>query len=171
MSISQTLLPEFDQEMASTRKILERVPEDKFTYKPHEKSMTLGRLAGHIAEMPSWAVHTMQLEVLEMQPGEKPFAPPTSKEILDSFDKSVGEARAAIAAASDEDFHKIWTFKYDGKPLISMPRVAVLRGMVMNHMIHHRGQLGVYLRLNEVEVPGMYGPSADEMKYWSAQNA
>ena len=171
MSISQMLMPEFDQEMASTRKILERVPEDKFAYQPHEKSMTLGRLAGHVAEMPSWAVHTMQLEVMEMDAGQKPYVPSSASELLENFDKAVAESRALIAGASDEDFQKIWTFKYAGKAIISMPRVAVLRSMMMNHMIHHRGQLGVYLRLNEVEVPGMYGPSADEMKYWSTQNA
>lgn len=170
-NISASLLPEFDAEMANTRKILERVPDSKFDYKPHEKSMALGRLASHIAEMPNWASHTIQMEVLEMTPGQKPYMAETTEQLLIDFDKYVAEARALIAGASDEDLHKIWTFRWDGKDIMSMPRFAVLRGVVMNHMIHHRAQLGVYLRLNEVEIPGMYGPSADEMKFWQTQTA
>jgi len=161
------LLPEFDQEMANTRKILERVPEDKLDFKPHEKSMTMRRLAGHVAEMPMWAKTTIDLDVLELQPGMQPNEPKTRKELLDNFDKQVAEARAAIAGVSDENLARIWTLKYRGQEIIAQPRTAVLRGMVMNHMIHHRAQLGVYLRLNEVELPGMYGPSADEMKWFS----
>ncbi len=171
-TISSALLPEFDAEMASTRKILELVPNDKFDYKPHEKSMALGRLASHIAEMANWAGHTIQVEVLSMKPGDKPYLAENREQLLADFDKYVSEARALIAGASDEDLHKMWTFRYDGKDMMSMPRTAVLRSMVMNHMIHHRAQLGVYLRLNEVEIPGMYGPSADEMKFWqSSQSA
>ncbi len=169
MPISQMLLPEFDQEMANTRKILELVPEDRFDYKPHEKSMTLGRLASHVAEMPGWAKATIESDVLELQPGQQPFNAKTRQEILDSFDKNVGEARALLAATSDEHMGKTWSLRMAGKDMFSMPRVAVLRGMVMNHMIHHRAQLGVYLRLNNVVFPGMYGPSADEMKRWQAQ--
>lgn len=169
--ISTALLPEFDAEMANTRKILERVPDDKFDYKPHDKSMTLGRLASHVAELPNWASHTIQMEVLEMTPGQKPYQAETGAQLLSDFDKYVSEARALIAGASDEDLHKIWTFRYGGKDVMAMPRVAVLRGMVMNHLIHHRAQLGVYLRLNDVEIPGMYGPSADEMKFWQPQAA
>jgi uncharacterized damage-inducible protein DinB len=171
MSISETLLPEFDQEMASTRKMLERVPEDKFDYKPHEKSMALGRLAGHVGELPSWAKHTLETEVLKIEAGQKPYNPASKQELLDKFDADVLEARAAIAAATDEDFAKIWSLEYGGKLIMSMPRTVVMRSMVMNHLIHHRAQLGVYLRLNEVEVPGMYGPSADEAKFWSTTAA
>jgi uncharacterized damage-inducible protein DinB len=170
-SISESLLPEFDQEMASTRKILERVPNDNRDYKPHEKSMTLGRLAGHVAELPTWAAHTIQVEVLEMTPGQKPYVAPATDELVAEFDKRVAEARALLAGATDEDLNKTWTFRYGGKDIISMPRYAVLRSMVMNHLIHHRAQLGVYLRLNEVEIPGMYGPSADEMKFWQPAQA
>jgi uncharacterized damage-inducible protein DinB len=169
--ISASLLPEFDAEMANTRKILERVPDGTFDYKPHEKSMPLGRLASHVAEMPNWATHTIQMEVLEMQPGQKPYLAATREQLLADFDKYVTEARALLEGASDEELHKTWTFRYGGKEVMSMPRVAVLRGMVMNHMIHHRAQLGVYLRLNEIELPGMYGPSADEMKFWQPQAA
>lgn len=166
--ISKMLLPEFDQEMQNTRKMLELVPEGKFNYKPHEKSMTLGRLAGHLAEFPSWGVHTLSMEVMEMQPGQKPYEPQSKQELLEKFDKDLAEARQRIEAATDEDFQKIWKFIYAGQEVISLPRKEVMRGMVMNHMIHHRAQLGVYLRLNEIEIPGMYGPSADEMKFWTA---
>jgi uncharacterized damage-inducible protein DinB len=172
MSIAQALLPEFDQEMANTRKILELVPEDKLDYKPHDKSMPLGRLAGHVAEMAGWGTTTMSTEGLELTSGNtKPFAPKSRKELLDSFDKGVKEARAAIAAAKDEDFDVIWTLSYNGQTIFSLPRGAVIRSMVISHVIHHRAQLGVYLRLNEVEFPGMYGPSADEMKQFQTAQA
>jgi uncharacterized damage-inducible protein DinB len=169
MPISQMLLPEFDQEMGNTRKILELVPEDRFDYKPHEKSMTLGRLASHVAEMPGWAKVTIETDMLELQPGQQAFNAKSRQELLESFDKNVVEARAALAGTTDEQMGKTWSLRVAGKDMFSMPRVAVLRGMVMNHMIHHRAQLGVYLRLNNVEFPGMYGPSADEMKKWQAQ--
>jgi uncharacterized damage-inducible protein DinB len=171
MPISQTLLPEFDQEMANTRKLLERVPDGKFDYRPHEKSMTLGRLAGHVAEVPSYATATIRMDKLELTGSEKPFHPTSKKELLESFDKYVAEARQAISSVSDEDLGKVWSLRFGGKDVFSMPRVAVLRGMVMNHLIHHRAQLQVYLRLNNVEIPGMYGPSADEMKNWQTQSA
>ena len=164
MPIAQMLLPEFDQEMANTRKMLERVPEDKLNYKPHEKSMTLGRLAGHVAEIPSYATGALRFERMDITGEEKHFTPASRKELLDSFDKVVAEARGSLAAASDEDLAKIWTLTYKGNQVFSMPRSAVLRSMVMSHLIHHRAQLGVYLRLNNVKIPGMYGPSADEMK-------
>ena len=171
MPISQMLLPEFDHEMANTRKLLERVPDGNFDYKPHEKSMTLGRLAGHVAEVPSYATATIRMDKLELTGSEKPFHPTSKKELLESFDKYVAEARQAISTASDEDLGKIWSLRFGGKDVFSMPRVAVLRSMVMNHLIHHRAQLQVYLRLNNVEIPGMYGPSADEMKNWQTQSA
>jgi uncharacterized damage-inducible protein DinB len=166
MPIAQMLLPEFDQEMANTRKILERVPDGKFDYKPHERSMTLGRLAAHVAEIPSYATNTIRLERMDFTGNEKPFTPADRKELLDRFDKNSEEARGMIVGVSDADLAKIWTLSFKGKEIFSMPRVAVLRGMVMNHLVHHRAQLGVYLRLNNVEIPGMYGPSADEMKAW-----
>jgi uncharacterized damage-inducible protein DinB len=171
MTISEMLLPEFDQEMANTRKILERVPEDKVGYKPHEKSMALGRLASHTAELPSWVAFTIQKELLELQAGQQPYSAKSRKELLEKFDENVTEARQQIAGATDEDLQKTWTMKFDGQTVLSMPRAAVLRSVIMNHMIHHRAQLGVYLRLNEIEIPGMYGPSADEMKFWEPQAA
>ncbi|MCU1274231.1 MAG: DinB family protein [Bryobacterales bacterium] len=171
MTISQTLLPEFDEEMKNTRKLLERVPENRFDYQPHAKSMTLGRLAGHVAELPEWAKMTIEIDNLDLQPGQQPYIAKSTKDLLSTFDKSVTEARKAISGASDEHMNKTWSLTFSGKPVFSMPRVAVLRISFMNHLIHHRAQLGVYLRLNEVEIPGMYGPSADEMKFWSAQSS
>jgi uncharacterized damage-inducible protein DinB len=166
MPMSQALLPEFDHEMANTRKTLERVPEDKFGWKPHEKSMTMGRLATHVAEMVEWIPTTFESESFDfMPPGAPPYQPKNAAsraELLDKFDKGVSKARAAIAGASDAEMMTTWTLLGGGKTIFSMPRVAVLRGMVINHMIHHRGQLAVYLRLNDVPVPALYGPSADE---------
>src|SRR5580692_8866684 len=170
MPIAQMLLPEFDQEMANTRKMLERVPDGKFDYKPHEKSMALGRLAGHTAEMPSWVAGTLKFERMDFTGEEKPFSPATRQEILDAFDKNVVDAREALSKASDEDLMKVWTLTYKGQQIFAMPRAAVLRTMVLSHLIHHRSQLGVYLRLNNIEIPGMYGPSADE-KNMFAQTA
>jgi uncharacterized damage-inducible protein DinB len=171
MSLAQMILPEFDQEMASTRKMLERVPDGRFEYQPHEKSMTLGRLAAHVAQIPSYATGTLSVERMDFTGEEKPFAPVTRQELLEAFDKYVAEARGMLAAASDEELAKIWTLTFKGQQIFSMPRAAVLRTMVMSHLIHHRAQLGVYLRLCNVEIPGMYGPSADEMKMWQAKGA
>jgi uncharacterized damage-inducible protein DinB len=161
MTISEMLLPEFDQEMANTRIILECVPEEKFAWKPHEKSMTMGRLASHVGEMPQWAAFTINQDTLELTPGTKPFNAATKSELMDAFSANAAAAREAIAAASDEHLGKTWSLIYGGKTVLSMPRAGVLRTMVMSHLIHHRGQLSVYLRLNDIPVPGMYGPSAD----------
>lgn len=164
--MSKGLLPEFDHEMANTRKTLERVPDDKFGWKPHEKSATLGWLASHLAILPSWAIPTVDQESLDLSPpGEPPFKLPEMNSratVLDVFDKNVSDARAAIGRASDDQLMKPWTLLAGGKTIFTMPRIAVLRGFVMSHSIHHRAQLGVYLRLNDVPVPAIYGPSADE---------
>jgi uncharacterized damage-inducible protein DinB len=170
MPFSETLLPEFDEEIKNTRKLLECVPDGNFDYKPHPKSMTLGRLATHVAEIPSWTGYTLDLEVLELGPDFKPTLATSRAELLQILDKGAAEAREKIAAASDEDWGKIWTFKFGGKTVMSMPRSAVMRGTIMNHLIHHRAQLGVYLRLNEVAIPGMYGPSADDQKSQAVGN-
>jgi uncharacterized damage-inducible protein DinB len=165
MAINQSLLGEFDHEMASARKSIERVPDDKFGWKPHTKSMTMGALAGHIAMIPSWAKMTLETPQFDVSPGGQPVQQPqlkTRAEVLAFFDKAVPEARAAIAGASDETMMQPWALLNGGKTVFSMPRVAVLRSMIMNHMVHHRAQLGVYLRLNDLPVPAIYGPSADE---------
>ena len=175
MPIRDMLLPEFDQEMASTRKLLERLPENIPDYKPHEKSMPFCRLAGHVAELPGWTKEIFTKEVLELDMEHfVPFDPTTRKEVLDKFDENSKAGREALAAATDDKFSVIWSLKSTkGDTILSMPRAAVYRSMVISHMIHHRAQLGVYLRLNEIEIPGMYGPSADEMKFWQekAQSA
>jgi len=162
MSFSEALLPEFDREMASTRKILVCVPDALFTWKPHEKSMALGRLASHVAEMPAWAEHTINTERLVIAPDAKPFNAPDSPALLEAFDRNVADARAAIASATDDHLSKIWEVEWGGHVIMSQPRTGILRNMVMNHMIHHRGQLSVFLRLQDIAIPGMYGPSADE---------
>ena len=166
MSIAQTLLPEFDQEMANTRKVLERVPDDKWGWKPHEKSGTVGWLAGHVATLPGWTTMTIKTEELDYAPVNGPsYQPPkieNRKDLLAVFDKESAEARAALASASDAELMKGWKLLAGGKEIFTMPRVACIRGMVMNHLIHHRAQLGVYFRLLDIAVPGLYGPSADE---------
>jgi uncharacterized damage-inducible protein DinB len=166
MSLSQSLLAEFGQEMANTRKTLERVPEERFSWKPHAKSGSMIWLAGHLSNIPGWVVEIVKKDALDMAPGGKPIDPPPTpkngKDLLQTFDKNVADARAALAAASDTDLQKSWSFLNNGTTLFSMPRSACLRTWVMNHNIHHRAQLGVYLRLNNLPVPAIYGPSADE---------
>ncbi len=163
MPLSAALLPEFDHEMANTRRTLERVPENRFDWRPHQKSMTMGRLSGHLAELPFWGVMTLQRDFIDLAHPEGQALVATSRaQALEAFDKNVGASRAAIAAASDEQLMKPWTLRMGEKVIFTLPRIAVLRAMVMNHMIHHRAQLGVYLRLNDVPVPSIYGPSADE---------
>jgi len=166
MSISKSILPEFDHEMANTRKTLERVPNDKFAWKPHEKSMTLGGLSTHLANIPSWTAQTFDRDELDIAPPDSgPYRLEEAKSItalLDAFDKNVASARAALEAATDENWQGKWSLLMTGKTIFTLPRTAVMRGFVMNHLIHHRAQLGVYLRLLDVPVPSIYGPSADE---------
>jgi len=163
MSIAHSMLSEFDYEMANTRKTLERIPEEKLSWKPDPKSMSLGQLAGHIVEMTGWGTMTLQTDSLNMDPGShKPFIPTGREQALQEFDKNAHGLRTALSSASDEDMMKTWTLTIAGSPLFSMPRVAVMRTMIMNHIIHHRAQLTVYYRLNGVPVPALYGPSADE---------
>jgi uncharacterized damage-inducible protein DinB len=166
MKISETMLPEFDQEMANTRKVLERVPAAKFSWKPHPKSSEFGALAAHIANMPDWAGLTLQTDSFDYAPpGAPPYETPkfsSTDDLLAAFDKSVAEARTALAAADDGKMLAPWTLMAGGKTIMTMPRVAVIRTFVLNHIIHHRAQAGVYLRLNDIPVPGVYGPTADE---------
>ena len=165
MNLQTSLLQEFDAEMANTRKTLERVPE-KFDWAPHPKSMSLGRLAQHLAEIPDWAEKSIQTDELDMSPSgappTRPEAPKSRQEILDAFEKNLKAARAALSATNEDHLMKPWSLKMGGKTLMTMPRAAVLRNFVLNHNVHHRAQLGVYLRLNDVAVPAIYGPSADE---------
>jgi uncharacterized damage-inducible protein DinB len=162
MPLNQALLPEFDHEMANTRKSLERIPDNKFDWKPHQKSMTLGALAAHLATINGWTDAIISQDSFDVA-----VAPPTPKfknrqEILDAFDKGTAGARKAISAASDEQFMKSWSLLNKGQTIFTMPRIGVVRSFILNHTIHHRAQLGVYLRLNDIPVPSIYGPSADE---------
>jgi uncharacterized damage-inducible protein DinB len=169
MPIAELLLPEFDQEMSTTRKILERVPEGKSDWRPHPRSMTLGRLAGHVAELAGWGANTLERTELDFAPPGGPTYQPTiftsRAETLKLFDEGVKATRTAIAKASDADLQVPWSLKRGGQVLLSMPRGAMFRSLVMNHIIHHRAQLGVFLRLNDVAIPGSYGPSADEPRF------
>ena len=166
MALKELLLPEFDQEMANTRKTLERVPEQKLGWKPHVKSYTMGSLASHLANIPSWVAMTFNQDSLDVAPKDgTTYTTPqagSSKELLEFFDKNVAVARAVIAATGDEQYGKPWTLLAGGQTLLTMPKMAVLRSFVLNHNVHHRAQLGVYLRLNDLPVPAIYGPSADE---------
>ena len=166
MAISKSLLPEFDYEMANTRKTLERVPSDKFDWKPHAKSMAMGGLATHVGNILTWANYTIDQDALDLAPNGEPLPPAelakSEAELLATFDENVAKARAAIAGASDAELFKPWTLLSNGNTILTLPKVAVLRSFVMNHLIHHRAQLGVYLRLNDIPVPSIYGPSADE---------
>jgi uncharacterized damage-inducible protein DinB len=160
--LSQALLPEFDHEMQTTRKTLERVPEDKLGWKPHQKSMTLGALATHLATITHWVSAVAGADSFDIS-----TAPPTPElksrqEMLKAFDENVTNARKTIAATGDAAMMKQWSLIAGGKAMFTLPRIAVFRSFVLNHIIHHRGQLSVYLRLNDVPVPSIYGPSADE---------
>jgi uncharacterized damage-inducible protein DinB len=166
MAIRDGLLNEFDNEVAGTRKTLERVPEKLFAWKPHDKSMSMGDLASHIANLPSWIGHTIGADSLDLMPVGKPKVETpkakTNKELLEMFDKNVAEGRAILAKAEDAEMHRNWSLMGGGKVFFTMPKIAVLRSFVFNHNVHHRAQLGVYLRLNDIPVPSLYGPSADE---------
>jgi uncharacterized damage-inducible protein DinB len=166
MKYVEMILPEFDQEMAKTRKVLERVPEDKLDWRAHPKSNTIGWNANHLAEMPGWVEGTLTTPSLDIAPpgGQRYQSPKlkTRQEILDLFDRNVAAARKALTAVKEEAMTQQWSLLQGGKPIFTMPRAAVIRNIVLNHMIHHRAILCVYLRLNNVPVPGMYGPSGDE---------
>ena len=166
MGLNESLLPEFDHEMANTRKTLERVPLDKPDWKPHPKSMAVGSLASHLGNIPTWVNYTIGQDSLDLAPGGEPLPSAelakSQEELLATFDENIAKARAAISGASDAELFKPWTLMSNGNTILTMPKIAVLRSFVMNHLIHHRAQLGVYLRLNDIPVPSIYGPSADE---------
>lgn len=166
MSYAESILPEFDQEMANTRKVLERIPADKFDWKAHPKSNTIGWNANHLAEIPGWAEGTLKQSAWDIAPVDgEPYRSPklsSTPEILDLFDRNVASARRALEAVTDEEMGAEWSLLKAGTPLMTMPRVAVIRNFVLNHTIHHRAHLCVYLRLNDIPVPGLYGPSGDD---------
>jgi uncharacterized damage-inducible protein DinB len=162
MAISASLLPEFDSEMVTARKVIERLREDKYSWAPHEKSMKAGRLASHIAELVAWGTISITQDSFDLAGGHQPLNAASRAELLAAFDRNVADCRKAIEGAGDETLMKPWSLLHDGNPLMTMPKISVLRLMVLNHIIHHRGQLSVYLRLTDTPVPSIYGPSADE---------
>lgn len=168
-SISAALLPEYDHEMQITRKHLERVPDDKLNWSPHKKSMTMGGLASHLAESVSWGPMMLNADTLDFDsPEMKEYQPPKYESraaILEQFDANVAQTREVLASKTDPEWMETWTMKKGDEVLASMPKVAVVRGFLMSHNVHHRGQLSVYLRLNDVPVPQTYGPSADETDF------
>jgi uncharacterized damage-inducible protein DinB len=163
---SDAILPEFDAEMASTRKVLERIPDDKFGWQPHPKSHTIGWNANHLADMPGWLPATLTTTAWDISPpgGEMYKSPSltTTVEVLELFDRNVATARKLLEAATDEEVAKDWSLLKGGETVFTMPRSVMVRRFVLNHVIHHRAILCVYLRLNDIPVPGMYGPSGDE---------
>jgi uncharacterized damage-inducible protein DinB len=162
-TLGQTIAAELKHEAVSTRKMLERFPEGKADWSPHEKSMKMGALASHIADVPNWIPPTVTAEELDFSRTEyKPANFTTAAELVEHFDKSLAQALALLQTVSDEDLMKHWRLRDGEKIFFEMPRIQALRGMVLNHLIHHRGQYSVYLRLNDVPLPGVYGPSADE---------
>jgi uncharacterized damage-inducible protein DinB len=159
-NISQSLLSELDVELPTTRRLLERVPSDKGAWKPHEKSFSLGHLAQLVARMPGWLTFTMRQTVLDVRSGQG-YTLEKTETLLAEFDRNVKEAREVLAGASDADFMVPWTLRAGDRVLFTLPRLAVTRQNI-NHLIHHRGQLSVYLRIVDVPLPSIYGPTADE---------
>ncbi len=160
MSVAGTLLPEFDQEMATTRRVLERVPSDKGTWKPHAKSFPLAHLAQLVSGMPGWITNMLTRTSLDLG-GYPGYSYEKTETLLAAFDKNVADARAALAASKDADYQVPWSLKHGDRVLMTMPRGVVVR-QTINHLVHHRGQLTVYLRLLDVPIPPIYGPTADE---------
>ena len=164
MPLIDTLLPEFDREMGQTRKVLDRVPDAQFEWRPHPTSMTLGRLAEHLAEMPLWATTTMaqsELDMMTPRPADY-TSPATRAAVLAMFDTNLRAARVNLVNKTDGEFDAPWKLKAGGKEVFTMPKASVMRAFVLNHMVHHRGQMTVYLRMLGVKIPSIYGPSGDE---------
>jgi uncharacterized damage-inducible protein DinB len=163
MEIHEMLLPEFDTEMKKTRTTLERVPEDKTEYKPHDKSMAFGRLAAHVAQLPEFASRIIDLPSLDFSNSDmKPLVMESRPQLLAAFDAAAKQARASIERASDAEWQHKWKLSFQGHTIAEESRFLMYRDMFLNHLIHHRAQLGVYLRLNGVPLPATYGPSADD---------
>lgn len=164
MAIKDALVPEFDHEMATTRRLLERVPDAELAWKPHDKSMSMGQLAGHIANLPTWCTLTLEHTTVDLDSigDTRPRSPESVAALVRQFDGNVATARGLLTTRTDSEMLSPWTLKKGGHELFTMPRVSAIRSFVMNHIIHHRGQLSVFLRLKNVAVPPIYGPTADE---------
>lgn len=164
MTIPELFLKEFDEEMPATRRMLERVPESSLSWKPHEKSMTLGGLSSHLAELPARCAAIITTEAFVRQPGTAPWAASATAELLDKFDSVSTDARTALSSLREDQLDVIWSIRMGDRTLASLPRGMALRRVFMNHLVHHRAQLGVYLRLLDIPIPGTYGPSADDAR-------
>ncbi len=163
MSVSGALLAELKHEGSQTRKMIERLPTDRLDWSPHEKSMKLGRLATHISELPFWVVRILDSDDFDISAGNfNPEGKGSTEAILQVFDEQLAEAVTALESASDEKMDAIWTLRRGEHKVFQLPRKIALRNIAYNHLYHHRGQLSVYLRLIDIAVPGMYGPTADE---------
>jgi uncharacterized damage-inducible protein DinB len=163
MTIAEILLLDFDSEIINTRRTLERIPENDPLWKPHEKSMPIGRLAVHAARLPQFCTRILTTPELDM--GTEKFPDlifESTAKLLSELDRTAAEARSHLAASSDEDLKKVWKLSFKGQVFVEAPRMVLYRTMFLNHLVHHRAQLGVYLRLLNIAVPGLYGPSADE---------
>jgi uncharacterized damage-inducible protein DinB len=160
--IKEALMAEYDHEVATTRKLIERVPDDRLTWKPHAKSMSMGGLAQHVANLPSWTMTIVRQPSFDLATSPPNLPEPGSgAAVLKHFDEATSAARKALDL-SDAEWAAPWTLKRGDQEMFTLPRMAAFRGFVLNHIIHHRGQLSVYLRLNDIPVPAIYGPSADE---------
>lgn len=165
MNLRDILLKELDSELATTKKFLALLPADKIGYKPHEKSMELGRLAGHIAESFGWGVTTLEMEKFTLDMGEwKPLTPANGEEAVKALEEQVAKFRASLEKATNESLMVTWEMVYGGQTVVKAPRIEVLRSFMFSHVVHHRAQLGVYYRLLGVPVPSTYGPSADDQQ-------
>ena len=162
MSMNEAFLGELDYEAISARKILERVPTEKFDWKPHEKSMTMGQLANHVADIIAWYAVTLETDELDFAAGYNPPKPDNTTDLVALFDKNLARANESLKKSSAENFGQMWTLRNGEQIIFSMPKTAALRTFVVNHLVHHRGQLSLYLRLNDIPVQSIYGPSADE---------
>lgn len=166
MTHCEIMAQEFELDIAKTRATLERVPESAWNWRPHDKSFAMGELATHVANLVSWTGPTLQQESFDVAPpGEEPVRTPVCsnrEELLALFERTSSEALAALRAATDDELSKPWSLLMGGHVLFTMPKMTVMRHFVLNHLVHHRGQLTVYLRLNDVPLPALYGPSADE---------
>ena len=165
MPLVDMLLPEFDHEMATTRKLLERVPEDRLSWAPHAKSFTLGQLAQHVATIPMWGTMTLTLSELDLGGSFENRPAESRAALVKLFDENAAKARTELTAKTDAELMAPWTLKRGADTLFTMPKASVWRSFVMNHLVHHRAQLSVYLRMQDVPLPAMYGPSADEQAF------
>ena len=162
MALIDGMLQELEQEAQTTKRVLERVPQAHLVWKPHEKSMSLGQLAQHVATIPTWGKVAMSQDAFDLAGNPQAGQLPTRNDILTLFDRNVSDARAALVGKGDGEMMAPWALKRGAHTIFSMPKASVWRSFVMNHLIHHRAQLGVYLRMHDIALPSVYGPSADE---------